>query len=907
MTFMKLITIFILQFFVFFNPIYSENIAASNENEALFLRRIAEFWHDNEYEMVKAQINDFIVKYPNSTLKDSLYAILGNVFLNEKNYSQAVEAYDNIGNEQIKKNVAINLLGSLFYLKWYNRLHEESNKYINDFDNFKKDKIIYLKALAYFNEAKENNDEHFDSNLESAKEYFSSLLNSKYEIYAREYICEIHSLKNEYETASREYFNLSEKFIDRREEFLFQAALLEAHFNKEKAIETFSMITNASSNKTSEAAFNKILLLYELNRFQEIITQKDQLLSYLFSDKINAANYFIARSYYNLNDYNNASLIFRILINSESLEQSEEKAAFSMLLSSAYNLNDQVLYNETFNMFSLKYPEDAINKNNLFAKALLNKKNKNFEEAKSDFSKILNNADPDILFVYANLLLEMKDLEGSRKVFQELIANNNNPTILKNALKSIVNISIAELEITNIDDTRHKIIEDINKLLASSSSFSNKEKNEYKAILSKTFFDLKDYSKTKIYIEEIFSDSLESEILNNNPEYISLKDYANLNILLGFSYNYIDKDIDKFILFCEKGLEFNTEIDNKFIVYINLFNNYLLLTKEDSAFVNKAAVYLHKAFEIDPEKISKNNLIWLSDYNMIFIKSFFDNYNNRLEENTFIKNSLIETLILNKYLTSKDNDIRFNLNTAYIYEKLNNFEQSKEVLIELLSKIIQDPEKNSKFYSETVYSLAKLIENTETFNSALDLYNEHISLLNKDDKFALKATLHYIRLKLKTLTEDEKVSSNKEFENLLTILKNLTIKKVLENEPTHLEASLDYIDLLVNQDPSKKYEKKIFLLSRTLENFTAKDDIYSKDYQSMKNVLKDKDLLVNSYLKLIEAEKWIAMGFIEKNVTYIQKAKDIFTNLIIEKLITTQYLQIRMEKNLKEIEEFIFE
>ena len=83
----------------------------------------------------------------------------------------------------------------------------------------------------------------------------------------------------------------------------------------------------------------------------------------------------------------------------------------------------------------------------------------------------------------------------------------------------------------------------------------------------------------------------------------------------------------------------------------------------------------------------------------------------------------------------------------------------------------------------------------------------------------------------------------------------MTIKKVLENEPTHLEASLDYIDLLVNQDPSKKYEKKIFLLSRTLENFTAKvaEPIYKiyKDYSlDEKKISKEcNNESLNSYKK----------------------------------------------------------
>ena len=39
---------------------------ATSDEEAFLIRRIAEFWKDGDYAIVKTQIYEFIKKYPNS-------------------------------------------------------------------------------------------------------------------------------------------------------------------------------------------------------------------------------------------------------------------------------------------------------------------------------------------------------------------------------------------------------------------------------------------------------------------------------------------------------------------------------------------------------------------------------------------------------------------------------------------------------------------------------------------------------------------------------------------------------------------------------------------------------------------------------------------------------------------------
>jgi len=48
-----------------------------SDEEAFLIRRIAEFWPDGDFAIVKTQIVDFLDQYPQSPLKDYFLGILG--------------------------------------------------------------------------------------------------------------------------------------------------------------------------------------------------------------------------------------------------------------------------------------------------------------------------------------------------------------------------------------------------------------------------------------------------------------------------------------------------------------------------------------------------------------------------------------------------------------------------------------------------------------------------------------------------------------------------------------------------------------------------------------------------------------------------------------------------------------
>ena len=228
---------------------------------------------------MKSQISQFLEQYPESNLNDHLLAILGNVYLEENDYSNAVSSYDEIKTEDIKNKITLNLFQSLYNLKWHVRLIEECEKYIDDCDEELKIKITYILARSLYSEALDNEFEVKKAHLEKAKVKFEELIGSKYEIDASEYLSQIFCFLEDYESAANYYLDLASKNTEKKEEFLLQAALVLKNFNQEKSLSTLDLILEEKNKKQHEAAYNKILVLFDLKRFDDIITQKDDLLN----------------------------------------------------------------------------------------------------------------------------------------------------------------------------------------------------------------------------------------------------------------------------------------------------------------------------------------------------------------------------------------------------------------------------------------------------------------------------------------------------------------------------------------------------------------------------------------------------------------------------------------------------
>ncbi len=926
--FPKINKLLIVFCFLFSSYIYAqENITfnTQTEDEALFLRRIAEFWEDQEYALVKKEIFDYFEKYPEGSLNDSLYAILGNISLNESDYLNAVNHYDNIKADEFRDKICFNLLGCLYQLNWHERLITECDTYLEKTEGDLKDKIKHLQALAYYNESQKYKDDKEKQKefLEKTISKFELLLETKYETQAREYLSQIHSDLQDFHAAVKYYFDLAEKNPIKQEDYLFQAALLQTHFDKEKALETFSHIFEMNQNKKNEASYNKVLLLYEMQKYEDLLNEKDQLLKSINNDKKPLAQFFIGRALFNNKNYKDASEYLQESLEMEDKTSLQMKISLVMLMQCSYQLNDYDLFNKTFEVFSYCFPNDDQMYEGIFAKALLNKKNNNYELAKADFEYMINNysnvEEKELfLFEYAHLLYLINDTENSREKFKIFIEKNQNHDLIKTSLNHIVNCSIKDLHNSTEErliEKRQQLIEDIKYAMDNKSLFSNKELSNFKFLLSQTYFDMHDYSTCLNELEDIIKNNSENSVISSENDYISINVLAQANLMMGYCHKYLYNNNKRFIDYGEKAIALNSDLKDKNIVYINLFNSYLSLAKEneaiDDTMLLKAADFLYDAFKIVDSNINQANLLWLADYYYGKVFHFLENnYKNILSENSNLNEMSKKALDLFEHIKSlskKDDKNNFQKIEEYQIKlaKLNKIQKNYPLQISLLEEIVSQyrfsPEINWQFKEEAVYELAISYNN---YDKSISLYDEFLQTFNKDSKYKQKALLHQIRLKLSTIEKENFNPNNPELEKIITQLKTLSVQKVFENEPVHLEAALDYVDTLCYMENDNAWEKRLFLLSRLINDFTTEDDIISQDYQIMRKVMQDKQPLYNSYMTVIIAEKKIVTGYVEKRVEPLLEAQELLIKLESDNMVSTKFLHNRIQNMLKLIEEF---
>ncbi len=893
------------------------------EEEALFLRRVAEFWQDGEMEIAKFQIENFISNNPSSCLVDSLYALLGNIFMNEKDYSKAISSFDNIKTQDIKDKVAINLLASLYHMKWYQRLIDECEFYAKNVDGELKQKITYLQALSYYNKALETNDKNENNNLiNKAKTKFEELLESQFANHAREYLSQIHKNLNEFEKASFYFLQLAEKDFSKEEDYLFQAALLQAHFDKEKALNTFNKISETTSSKAQDASFNKLLLLFEMQRFEEITNQKDLFLNKIAPEKLPLANFFIGRSFFKLQDYENSCVYLENALKMEDKTCEQMKLAHIMLMQSCYLLNNCELYNKIFESFISLFPQDEQLFESYFAKALLYKNNGKYENAKDEFEKICktfekSNENDKFIYEYAHLLFLIGNTQDSKIKFKQFIEKYPNHELVKSCLTYIINCSLKDLQnkITQEESTNIKktLTSEIESLLQKESMFTKKEKGQCVFLLAKTYFDLSIYDQCLNLCQNLLKEN-SHELSINNESFISKEEMAEIYLLIGFCHKYINEDLNEFIHFAQKSLELSENNKNHFSTYINLFNSYLSLAKENQTVnenhLDKAANFLYNAYELCPNEINKNNLIWLTNHYLNKIKTYLNaNYKNKIDGNPqislFCKNAT--AILKNLIKDSEENFEEFASKLAYLLNAQNNIKEQQCLLEQLLQNYRFHPEKSYKYLEESIFELAKNYENQNINDKAIELYLEFLPIFKKESPFKSLAMLHLARLQLSTITKENFVPTNKDLEKILSSLKTISLQRNLENEPVHLEAALDYVDVVCNMEKNDSWEKRLFLLGRLKENFCSEDDVLSQDYKNMRVLLKEKDKIFNTYMNLVDAEKLMCQGFLEKNNEQLKQAKETLLKINEENLIVNDYLENRIRKNMKLIEDFKFE
>lgn len=834
---------------------------AENTEEALFLRRIADFWQEGEYEIAKSQMEEFIIQYPESSFTDALSSALGDLSLREKNYSNALSYYSRIQNPEFMDRVFLNRMQCLYELQWYATLAEECEIYLQKETNLY---VTYFLAISLYHQCLNSlkDPETLTQLAMKARPYFEMLSQSELSKETAQSFAHLCCMLKDYSTASQIYLELAKKDPSLEEEMLFQVGLIQSEFDKSAAIATFDQIATMGQKRSKDALYNKLVLSFDLGRQEEI---KKVQFNDLPPDRIGMAHLFLGRSYIISKEYEKAINELKIYL--EDANGSETiRAALISLLEASYQCDDLSSLDQAIAKLMALCPEDTEIPKAYFSRAQVLKKLQNIPAAKNQLEQLLTqfpqfHEKPQALFELLHLDYQAKSWNHCNKQARLFLAEFSNHELAPFVWHYLVSSS-AELANKN-QEFKEQLICDLQSFL--DQNFLNEEKSDWQFLLAKTYFELHQYDSAMNILQEL-----------KTP-----------NAILFLALCYKEKNnLERFCELAQVALSQGANLIDEKTIHLALYNAYLQLSQ-----TNQAAEHMYIAFQ-RKANVTDENLLWLADF-----------YYNQSEEN---KEAAERAVFLLENLKCK---------TA-----LHTLEGSKDepsLTVCIVSETTNEASSlRALHYESTICKLAKIysilgrVDEQIALLEALPSSNNEVNLLLAEGYVAKGFIQKAITLFDSIITSSATLRSheaaaaclqgarlklmgeNPDFVKIATQLKNLIMQKTLANEPIHLEAALDYIDLQA-KDP----KKRIALLKKTKTEFERTDDLLSKDYHETRMKLPEKDKIYQGYMQLIEAEILAAETEPDIQNQNEAKSKEILQKIVQEKAALTLLERARVILN----------
>jgi tetratricopeptide (TPR) repeat protein len=795
-------------------------------SENLKLKRISEFWKDEAFDQAKTQILQFLAEHPESDYCDNLHAMLGDLFIQEKNYQKALQAYDQIAGTELRNKIEPNYLQALLEMEDYRSILKKSNKKSSN------PKVNYLVGEACFRLGRQAPDPETQKTLYiQAASHYNLLARSEYAYESLLPLAEIYKTLGEGPKATALYLELAERKPEEKENLLFQAAYLQSTFDKCAAAKTFKNVYELAGKNMKSAAYNHLKLLFELDEFAAFIDAYQTMQPNIPHDKSAGLHYYLSKSYFETGEINKAVT---------SLENCEGKSAYLLLAGCAEKLGDIKLLKKATELLSQQFPSDVDTAKAHLISAQISVDQGDVLHAQSNMEYVLKNFPnyPDrenLLYNYGILLSRNSLWEHCRINFENLLKEYPD-TIFKNeAWRYLLNASLKE-------GNREHFSLLLGKALSQSNIFSDEEQKTYHLLFIKLLFE---QENKKELGEQLVS------FLDRYPH------SAEGHLIAASLY---EEDTNFFKIHAEQALALDPYLQDSEQLHLKLYNIYVQTPSEHDL----AAKHLYQSIATSHAPIQEENLKWLASY-----------YFNKKQDPAALEKALYlhEKIALQGPLPANEKELLKYAELLLLEKKL----PERIAILELLSQ--KQKEENAlpwKMQRQTLFELASAYKECGEYQKAIAAYELLINTsTHMPSYFSKAATLERAKLQYHLLPTVDLKENSPEITPILSALKDLQLKKKLHSEPLHLEAALEYVTIMKTLSPEEKQtERTIFLLKRVKEDFSTKGDIYSKEYHSQRSVLPDKATLLEDYLDYIDAEVLRLEGKIARSKKLYQKLQE---------------------------------
>lgn len=829
----------------------------SSLEESLELRRISEYWKEKNYATAKSQIIYFLGKNPQSPYVDQLNAMLGDLAFQEKNYPEALVCYDKLEEKEFRLKTLFRRLHSLYETGKYEEFILSSDLFLNDPNATAGEiqTIHFELAEAYFCKAHApENEEAKTELLQQALSHYNQIQKTKFAPMALLPQAQIYAQLEEQEKAASLYLLLAQSDSDKKEEYLFQAASLQLHFDKKASIATYTSLIGLEGKHASKAAFNQLNLLFQEKLYKEFVLAHGKSSRYITQDKASLIQYYLGKSLFKTHNY--AAAIDPLLqaLSSKELDQIQEKNALVTVIACAKEVKDLTLFEKGLAHLKAAFPQDRETTNSLLMHAQLCREKKQWTKARADVKEILS-LSPDhpqkesLLYDNALCLVHEEKWEEGAAAFDAFLTDYPESSYRTQARRHLVSLRLEDLKHAGKQTRKIKqeeLIKSLEMALEEKKTFSTTEKQKMRFLLGKTHYEL------GMYEEAIGEFSEYARDFHKDPS------CGDAYLLLAYCYHKESRDEIHFVLNAEKALSLNPHLQGALELHLTLFNTYLGLAEkslpdEKREMITKAAEHLFLAIE---KPVQRENLRWLAAY---YFEQSETGSKEAAERSALVLQKLLgitdpaSSLSITAQTLDREGEA---MKLAEIYAKTNRQNERKKLLEALTAEQRNQPHLAWKYQRMALFELANARLSLDEKQEALAAYDELISSSSHiSSYFALAAKLEKAKLQFSLLPSSERTEDAQTVQAICDTLKEVQLMRKLHSEPLHLEAALTYIDIRTElAPPDQKTFQRRFLLEKMRENFSNRGDPLVEEYLSAADRFPEKEQLYRRYLGYIDAE-----------------------------------------------------
>lgn len=837
-------------------------------DERVAIKKLTEYWQEKDETRVKSTLIDFVNKYPDSSYVNQLYAMLGDLYFSEKNYPDALVAYQKIQDKEFQRKSSFHHLMTLYELELF-------QEFIRSADSFLEDPHAKQKEIETISFALAESCQHQgqlatgDTRKELFKKaitHYEGLKRTAFESSILDPLAHLYAALEDYPKAANTYLKWAEKDEKNREALLFHAANFQIHYDKKNALKTLDRIFKMKGSLAVKAGYNMIVILFQMERYSDVVMISNYVGHTLPEDKICAVQYYVGKSLFYEKDFESASAVLEEALTIQGHEEFQEGILVT-LISCAKETNDLSLCDR---MIKLLPPSENLNAA-LLIHSQLCRNHKEWTVAREDIEKLLveypeHKEKEALLYDVATLLMQEGKSEESYHCFDSFAKEYPHSAYRAEALSHSLHLKLQATK--NLAGKEKKQAQEI--LAAALKSdlnekelFSQEEQKHMRFLLAQTSFNLNRIQETTSILNDYIKD------FSQDP---SCKDAY---LLLCICYQ--GKDDSQYILCAEKALELDPQIQNHSQLHLGLFNSYLKLCEtaspqEKKEWLAKASDHL---FKVSDGSITQNNQRFLAGYYL------------QQEKNPERAISVLEKLLKvngEKPLLAPHVESEA-LRLALLYREQGRHLDS----IVLLNALIQEQKNNPllewKYNRKAQFELGKSYDLSGNPERAIEIYQELISSSSHvASYFGSAAKLELSKLQFSTVAADNADAAGQACDRL----KEIEVARQLYSEPLHTEAGLHYVHIKtqLSEEPIRQ-EKKYNLLTQVKNGLASFHDPKIE-------LFPEKRELINQYLSYIDIELSQIQGEPSK------KTKERLQELLLS--VSNEILKERIVKNLEELD-----